>query len=257
MDLIHSDGANELYQAQSHIFKHIFNYLSSMSLKCAVQLGIPDIIHNHNQPITLQELVSELHIPLAKTSCVHRLMRMMVHSGFFAKVRIHENQQEEGYVLTPSSRLLLKDKAISLSPYVMAILDPAMVTPGHLLGDWFRGNKTSPFETAHGMGFWEYGNQNPELIYLFNEAMASDSRLMSSVIEECKPIFEGLGSLVDVGGGTGIAAKIISEAFPHMKCTVLDLPHVVADLPEYNNVTYVGGDMFHSIPSADAIFIKV
>jgi hypothetical protein len=71
------------------------------------------------------------------------------------------------------------------------------------------------------------------------------------------PIFQGLCSLVDVGGGTGTVARIISEAFPHIKCTVFDLPHVVADLPETTNLKYVGGDMFRSIPSADAILIKV
>ena len=51
-------------------------------------------------------------------------------------------------------------------------------------------------------------------------------------------------------------AKIISEAFPHMKCTVFDLPHVVANLKDSQNLKYVGGDMFQSIPSADAILFK-
>jgi trans-resveratrol di-O-methyltransferase len=77
------------------------------------------------------------------------------------------------------------------------------------------------------------------------------------VVEDYKPIFEGLGSLVDVGGGNGAVARIISEAFPHIKCTVFDLPHVVANLPETTNLKYVGGDMFQSIPSADAILFKV
>ncbi|GLT70468.1 hypothetical protein SLA2020_425460 [Shorea laevis] len=79
---------------------------------------------------------------------------------------------------------------------------------------------------------------------------------MGFMVDDYKPIFEGLGSLVDVGGGNGTVARIISEAFPHIKCTVFDLPHVVADLPESSNLKYVGGDMFHSIPSADAILIK-
>jgi len=86
--------------------------------------------------------------------------------------------------------------------------------------------------------------------------MASNSQLLSFVVEDYKPIFEGLGSLVDVGGGTGTVARIISQAFPHIKCTVFDLPHVVANLPETTNLKYVGGDMFQSIPSADAILFK-
>ncbi|KAF8029516.1 hypothetical protein BT93_E2045 [Corymbia citriodora subsp. variegata] len=87
--------------------------------------------------------------------------------------------------------------------------------------------------------------------------MASDSQMMNLVIQDCKEIFEGLNSLVDVGGGTGIVARIISEACPGLKCTVLDLPQVVAGLPESENVKFVGGDMFESIPSTDAILLKL
>ena len=62
--------------------------------------------------------------------------------------------------------------------------------------------------------------------------------------------------MVDVRGGTRTMARIIYEAFPHMTCTVLDLPHNVANLPNGENLMLVG-DMFQSIPSADAILMKV
>ena len=63
--------------------------------------------------------------------------------------------------------------------------------------------------------------------------------------------------MVDVGGGTGTTARNICDAFPKLKCVVLDLPHVVANLTETNNVGFVGGDMFKSIPQADAVLLKV
>ena len=80
---------------------------------------------------------------------------------------------------------------------------------------------------------------------------------MNLVVKDYKPFYEGLGSLVDVGGGIGTVARIISEAFPHMKCIVLDLPHVVANLRDSKNLKFVGGDMFQYIPPADAILFKV
>jgi trans-aconitate methyltransferase len=107
------------------------------------------------------------------------------------------------------------------------------------------------------MAFWEYNNQNPELNGLFNAAMACDSQMMNLVIRDCKPIFEGLDSMVDVGGGTGSLARIISETFPHMNCTVLEIPQVIANLEGTENLKYVGGDMFQHIPSADAVLLKV
>ncbi|CAJ1978868.1 unnamed protein product [Sphenostylis stenocarpa] len=87
--------------------------------------------------------------------------------------------------------------------------------------------------------------------------MATDSRLVSMVIEKCKSVFEGLESLVDVGGGTGTMVKVIAESFPQLKCIVFDLPHVVGDLQGTENIKYVGGDMFQAIPPADAIVLKV
>ncbi|RVW46714.1 Trans-resveratrol di-O-methyltransferase [Vitis vinifera] len=78
----------------------------------------------------------------------------------------------------------------------------------------------------------------------------------SVLVKECKGAFEGLNSFVDVGGGTGTVAKTIVEAFPHLHGTVLDLPHVVADLQGSKNLTYLPGDMFEAIPPADAILLK-
>ncbi|PHT55281.1 Flavonoid 4'-O-methyltransferase [Capsicum baccatum] len=42
-----------------------------------------------------------------------------------------------------------------------------------------------------------------------------------------------------------------------MKCTILDLPHVVANMPQTENLIFVVWDMFQSIPHADAILLKL
>ncbi|CAI0407002.1 unnamed protein product [Linum tenue] len=73
-------------------------------------------------------------------------------------------------------------------------------------------------------------------------------------------LFRGVRSFVDVAGGTGIVAAAVAGAFPEMKCVVLDLPHVVEGLPAAGghpgNLEFVGGDMFRSVPSADAVLLK-
>ncbi|KAH7842458.1 hypothetical protein Vadar_005542 [Vaccinium darrowii] len=97
----------------------------------------------------------------------------------------------------------------------------------------------------------------PRFSHSFNEGMASDARLVTSVvIKDCKGVFKGLNSLVDVGGGNGTLAKAIADAFPKLECTVLDLPHVVAGLQGSGNLKFVGGDMFQTIPSTDAVLLK-
>ena len=133
-----------------------------MSLKCAIQLVILDLIHNPGQPITLPELVSKLHIDPQKTSGMDRIIRLLVHSGFFTKTKVLENQ--EAYTLTPSFRLLLKDRITSMLPFALATLDPVMQSPLHSLGDWFRGSELTPFEKVHGLALWEYCRQNREMM---------------------------------------------------------------------------------------------
>lgn len=228
-----------------------------MSLKSAIQLGIPDIINKHGHPITLSELASALPIHPTKSHSLYRLMRILVHSGFFAKKKL-SGTDEEGYTLTSASQLLLKDHPLSLKPFLTAMLNPVITKPWHYLSTWFQNDDPTPFDTAHGMTFWDYGNHEPSLAHFFNDAMASDARLVTSVvIDQCKGVFEGLESLVDVGGGTGTVAKAIADAFPYIECSVLDLPHVVADLQGSKNLKYVGGDMFQAVPPADAILLKV
>jgi len=51
-------------------------------------------------------------------------------------------------------------------------------------------------------------------------------------------------------------SKLIHEAFPHIKCTILDQPNVVANLSGTQNLNFVGGDMFESIPHADVVLLK-
>ncbi|BBN69544.1 O-methyltransferase family protein, partial [Prunus dulcis] len=235
-------ATHELLQAQAHIWNHIFSFINSMSLKCAVQLDIPDVIQKHGQPMTLSELVSALPISPTKAHFIPRLMRILVHSGFF--VRESLNGGEQGYVLTDASALLLKDNPMSARPFLLAMLNPILTDPWQYLTTWFQNDNPTPFH-------------DPTLANFFNEAMASDARLISSLmIDDCKGVFQGVDSLVDVGGGTGTVAKSIADAFPHMKCTVLDLPHVVADLKGSKNLEYVAGNMFEAVPAADAIFLK-
>ncbi|RWR89625.1 Flavonoid o-methyltransferase related [Cinnamomum micranthum f. kanehirae] len=140
MELIRErEGAHELLQAQAHVWNNIFSFISSMSLKCAVQLGILDIIQNHGRPMTLSELVASLPVTRARASHVHRLMRLLVHSGFFALQK--NGNGDEGYVLTASSKLLLKESRTSLSPFLLLMLDQMAMYPWHFSSKWFQGDE--------------------------------------------------------------------------------------------------------------------
>ncbi|GLT51842.1 hypothetical protein SLA2020_252210 [Shorea laevis] len=229
-----------------------------MSLKCAVDLGIPDIIHSHGYPMTVSELIVALQINAQKAPCIQRLMCILVHSGFFTRQQLGENNQDDGYSLTIASRLFLKNEPMSVTPFMNAMLDPMLTKPWYRLASWFQNDDVNPFYTQHGTTLWGCANHDPNLNHSFNNGMGSDSQLVGKVLVNNKnrKVFEGLNSLVDIGGGTGTLAKAIADAFPHLDCTVFDLPHVVAGLEDIKNLKFVGGDMFEAIPPADALLLK-
>jgi len=105
---------------------------------------------------------------------------------------------------------------------------------------------------------WEHASGDAAFDALINDGMLSDSHfIMDIAVKECAHVFQGISSLVDVGGGLGAAAQAISMAFPSVKCSVLELDHVVSKAPSDTQVCYVGGDMFESVPPANAMFLKV
>ncbi|KAI7734254.1 hypothetical protein M8C21_011567 [Ambrosia artemisiifolia] len=212
---------DELLDSQAHIWNHIFSFINSMSLKCAIQLQIPDIINHHGSPMLLSDV-----------------------STTFGG---NDEEGGEGYLLTHASRLLLKEEPLSLRPFLLAMLDPLLMDPWQNLSKWFQNDDATAVHTTHGRMIWDLPGQGQNFSKFFNEAMASDARL---------GCFEGLASIVDVGGGTGTVAKAIAKAFPNIMCTSFDLPHVVDGLTGNKNTSYVGGDMFEAIPTADAVLLK-
>ncbi|KAJ1380222.1 S-adenosyl-L-methionine-dependent methyltransferase [Sesbania bispinosa] len=181
----------------------------------------------------------------------------MTHTGFFTQQNVTENELEVKYVLTDASLLLLKNHPLSVTPFLLAMLDPILTNPWHHFSSWFKNDDPTPFKTTHKMLFWDYVRNDPKLNNLFNDGMASDAPLVTSVVmEKCKWVFNGLETLVDVGGGTGALTKAIAKSFPNTECIVFDLPHVVAGLEGSENLKYVVGDMFNAIPPADAILLK-
>ncbi|XP_047945203.1 8-hydroxyquercetin 8-O-methyltransferase-like [Salvia hispanica] len=252
------DSSQDLLDAQAHVWNHILSYINSMALRAAVELQIPDAIHKHGKPITISQLAEALCINTAKTNGLYRLMRILVHSNFFDKVIISEQEErEETYSLTRASRLLIRDEPLSLVPFALIHTDPLHIVPFHHMSEWFRDECPSPFFTKNGMDLWTFAVEDEKLNQGFNEAMASDARFVGSIlVRECKHVFEGLKTMVDVAGGTGEVAKAVAGAFPGLKCVVLDQPHVVSGLEGSENVRFVGGDMFEFIPPADAVFLK-
>ncbi|CAN1857369.1 Probable O-methyltransferase 3, partial [Linum perenne] len=261
--LLENITGDELLKAQAHVWSYSFNYIVSMSLKCAVEIGIPDAVHRHGRPISLSGLVASLKLHHSKTDPLRRLMRLLSHAGFFTTS--DDGQQELGklshYTLTTASKLLLNGAAAK--PFLLMQTDPNTMTSWGMLSMWFMfSDSPVPYEAASGgVSFWECMEKNPKQKKGFYDAMVGDSELVAGVlVRECREIFDGVETFVDVGGGTGALSVAIAKAFPDVKCTVFDLPHVVEGLKGgagVGNLGVVGGSMFEDrIPAADVVILK-
>ncbi|KAG5603454.1 hypothetical protein H5410_034824 [Solanum commersonii] len=245
--------ANQLIEAEVQSWDYILSYMRPSCIKCAIELGIPHILCKNPNPImSLSDLIAALpNLNPSKITFIPILMRVLVDLGLFN----YHQQQGDGYSLTSVGRLLVENdpsnkRLIFIFFQLFKIADS--------MSDWLQNDLPTAFETAHGKSIWDYCAAEPEFSGLFNEVMASDSRLISNLlVSDCgEGVFEGLTSLVDIGGGTDTVAMAIAGAFPSLKCTVLDLPHVIGDRKGTGNLEFIAGNMFDKIPHANAIFLK-
>ncbi|PIN26889.1 Caffeate O-methyltransferase [Handroanthus impetiginosus] len=96
------------------------------------------------------------------------------------------------------------------------------------------------------MSAFEYSAKDPRFNQLFNQAMQEESTIiMKKVLEKYKG-FEGLKTLVDVGGGIGASLKMIISRYPSIKGINFDLPHVIQNVPSYL-VERISSDMFDKL----------
>jgi hypothetical protein len=254
-----------ILDAQLQLWHHTFGYVKSMALKAALDLGIPDAIHQHGGSATLPQIVTKVKLHPSKIPCLRRLMRVLTLTGVFGVVHQHSTTTDDDggelvYELMSASRLLV-GSAPNVSPFLNMVLGTVFVSSFLDLGEWFQHElpDPSPFKLTHGRHVWDLARHDASFAKLCDNGMVADSEfIMDVMVKECGDVFQGIsGSLVDVAGGLGGATQAIAKAFPDIECSVLDLPNVVAAAPTNADVKYVAGDMFESVPSANVVFLKV
>ncbi|KAF3443876.1 hypothetical protein FNV43_RR13566 [Rhamnella rubrinervis] len=253
-----AEQVNESVRGQAEILQHISAYVTSMALKCAVDLRIADIIHSHGGgPITLSQIASAI----AGSSCpsisyLERIMRLLVHKNIFTAQYHPSDGGETLYGLTSSSRWILWDSKPNLAPYVLMQNQQSAISPFLSLSQCVKDGGLG-FEKVYGCKIWEFAAANPEFNKLFNDAMSSMVDILMGVfLPAYKDGFSSIRSLVDVGGGIGTTLSEIVKSHPHIRGINFDLPHVIATAPVNERITHIGGNMFEAVPTGDAIIMK-
>ena len=117
-------------------------------------------------------------------------------------------------------------------------------------------------DQVHGVANFEYFKRHPKEAQIFNDAMTGRSMMDSPAVAMAYN-FDGIRSIVDVGGGHGLLLAAILERNTHLRGTLYDMPHVVSGAangplkPVMERCTLASGDMFSSVPEgADAYIMQ-
>nr|prf caffeic acid O-methyltransferase [Stylosanthes humilis] len=232
-----------------------------MVLKSAIELDVLEIIAKAGPGVHLSPADIAANVPTTNPDAAVMLDRMLRLLACYNILNhslrtLPDGKVERLYGLAPVAKFLVKNEdGVSLSALNLMNHDKV------LMESWYYLKETVleggiPFNKAYGMTAFEYHGTDPRFNKVFNKGMNDHTTITMKKILEIYTGFEGLKSLVDVGGGVGAVVNMIVTKYPHIKGINFDLPHVIEDAPSYPGVEHVGGDMFVSVPKADAVFMK-
>eukprot|EP00262_Sarcandra_glabra_P006157 TRINITY_DN1827_c1_g1_i1.p1 TRINITY_DN1827_c1_g1~~TRINITY_DN1827_c1_g1_i1.p1 ORF type:complete len:371 (-),score=51.89 TRINITY_DN1827_c1_g1_i1:53-1141(-) len=232
-----------------------------MALKAVIELEVLEIIAKAGVGVCLSpsEIASQLPTqnPEAPTM-LDRIMRLLASYSIVTCSLLtgEDGEVQRLYGLAPVCKFLIRnEEGASLSALLLLNQDRVFMESWYHLKDAILEGGI-PFNKAYRMSAFEYPNKDPRFNEEFNKGMWNHSTVTMRKILEMYDGFEGLEQLVDVAGGVGTSLKMIISKYPQIKGVNFDLPHVIASAPAFPGMENVEGDMFTSIPSGDAIFMK-
>ncbi|KAJ4966224.1 hypothetical protein NE237_018073 [Protea cynaroides] len=232
-----------------------------MVLKSAIELDLLEIIAKAGTGAQVSPSEIALHMPTHNPDAPVMLDRILRLLASYSILTCSERTLNDGrisrlYGLASVSKFLVKNQhGVSIAPLVLMNQDKVLMESWYYLKDAVLEGGI-PFNKAHGMTSFDFQGIDPRFNKVFNSGMSNPSTLFMDKILDTYKGFEGLTSLVDVGGGVGATLHMIVSKYPSLRGINFDLPHVITDAPSYPGIHHVGGDMFVNIPKADAVFMK-
>ncbi|SRR6266496_2218374 len=233
----------------------IFGRWRSQILHAGVRLGVFDALRGG--PKSSAELAAELRLD---ASLAYRLLRALGCLGLLNEDR---NRQ---FSLTESGEFLRADHPQTLRGMTLLEEGPEHYAIWKHLCAMIREGKQDGFVREFGHPLFEHIAQDRNYSAAFNDAMSSYSAGETGLVLEALAgrEFAGISHLCDVGGGHGHLLCSLLAKHPGLRGTVYELGSAIArrDLLWASKMnlgdrcTYVGGDMFREVPTADAYLLK-
>ncbi|KMZ62202.1 Glutathione S-transferase-O-methyltransferase fusion protein 1 [Zostera marina] len=249
-------------EAYVNAMKLVHCSVLSKLIKFSIEVGIVDVLVNagFGKFLSTKEIADKLIIgnPDAP-ELFDRILRCLASHGIFTyKLQKSDdgNTISRLYSASPVCFYFMKNEdGVCLTQNILNTQKPVWTECWNYLEDTVKNGGTS-FKKTHGIELFEYASKNLMFNQDLNNFMYNHSMITLKKILNSYTGFDGLKTLVDVGGGVGGTLKTIISKYPTIKGINFDLPHVIANAPIIQGVNHVVGNMFENIPSGDAILLK-
>lgn len=222
----------------------------SQAVTVAASLGIPDALADG--PRSADEVAAGFG---GDPTTTYRLLRTLAAGG------VLNESEDRSFSLTDLGVALRSDVIGSVRDQAILFGKPYVLAAWGNLEHSIRTGENA-FTALNGEDVWAWRARNPEEASAFNRAMASMSAPVGPALAAAYGFGE-LGTLADIGGGSGTMLAAVLAAHPRLRGILFDQPAVVAEagpILERTGVAdrteVVGGDFFASVPAADAYLVK-
>jgi len=222
----------------------------TQAIYVAAEIGIPDLLAAG--PRTADELARETETHGAS---LYRVLRALTSLGLFTE------DIDGRFSLTPMGKLLGSDTPGSKRSLAIMAGSEFYRSWDGLLTSVKTG--ASAFDKVYGKPFFQYMSMNPDRWRIYDSAMTGihDSETLP-VLEAYD--FSPFRTIVDVGGGNGLALAAILLRHPGARGVLFDLPSVAKRAEDAfsgfglsDRCGIVGGNFFDSVPeSCDAYLLR-
>ncbi|EOA38116.1 hypothetical protein CARUB_v10009584mg [Capsella rubella] len=232
-----------------------------MVLKTAIDLGLFDILAEcgPSSASKIMSFLSNQTQTLHDSSLVNKILRFLAsYSIVTSSVSTDHGEPCVVYGLAPVAKYFTKnqDGGGSLAPLMNLFQDKVVIDMWYNLKDSVLEGGI-PFDKTHGSSAVELVGRDSRFREVFQNSMKGFNEVFMEEFLKNYNGFNGVKSLVDVGGGDGsILSRIISK-HPHIiKAINFDLPFVINTTSASPGIEHIAGDMFTCIPKGEAIFMK-
>jgi hypothetical protein len=216
-------------------------------VRVAVTLGVPEVVQHH--PRAVADIADAVG---CDPEALHRVLRHLAGKGLF------EEPEHGVFGLAGAGRDLLE-------PPVRSSLDLAGIG-GRFAQVWstlpsYVRTGRPAYHEVFGHAFWDDLEAHPDIAASFDEFMDAAHAPRDGDLPLAHG-WDGVRTVVDVGGGTGALLEAVLRAHPQVRGTLVDLPATAARASERfagtdlaGRVEVVGQAFFDPLPAGADLYL--